>query len=46
MKTLQFVKSSCNKLVKDFRVTCLFTGQYNIKGYDTIKDINKFTYWK
>ena len=23
-------------LVKGFRVTCLFTGQYNTEGYDTI----------
>ena len=30
-----------------FRVTCLFTGQYNTKGYDTIKDIlNTFEYQK
>ena len=26
----------CFKLVQGFMVTCLFTGQYNTKGYDTI----------
>ena len=26
-------------LVQGFRVTCLFTGQYNTKGYDTIIDV-------
>ena len=26
-------------LVQGFRVTCLFTGQYNAKGYDTITDV-------
>ena len=28
----------CYKLVEGFRVTCLLTGQYNTKGYDTITD--------
>ena len=27
------------KIVQNFRVTCLFTGQYNAKGYDTITDV-------
>ena len=26
----------CYKLVQGFRVPCLFTGQYNTKGYDTM----------
>ena len=26
-------------LVQGFRVTCLFTGQYNTKGYDIITDV-------
>ena len=26
-------------LVQGFWVTCLFTGQYNTKGYDTITDV-------
>ena len=26
-------------LVQGFRVTCLITGQYNIKGYGTITDV-------
>ena len=29
----------CYKLVQGFRVTCLFTGQYNTKGYDMITDV-------
>ena len=29
----------CYKLVQGFRVTCLFAGQYNTKGYDTITDV-------
>ena len=29
----------CYKLVQGFRVTCLFTGRYNTKGYDTITDV-------
>ena len=32
-------ESNCYKLVQGFRVTCLFTGLYNIKGYDTITDV-------
>ena len=27
------------KLVQGFRVTCLFIGQYNTKGYGTITDV-------
>ena len=27
------------KLVEGFTVTCLFTGQKNTKGYDTITDV-------
>ena len=27
------------KLMQYFSVTCLFTGQYNPKGYDTITDV-------
>ena len=27
------------KLLQGFRVTCLFTGQYNTKGYGTITDV-------
>ena len=27
------------KLVQHFSVTCLFTGQYNTKGYDMITDV-------
>ena len=27
-------RSLCYKLVQGLRVTCLFTGQYNTKGYD------------
>ena len=30
---------NCYKLVHGFRVTCLFTGQYNTKGYDTITEV-------
>ena len=26
-------------LVQGFSVTCVFTGQYNNKGYDTIADV-------
>ena len=29
----------CYKLVQGFRVTCLFTDQYNTKGYDMITDV-------
>ena len=29
-------KYFCYKLVQSFRVTCLFIGQYNTKGYDKI----------
>ena len=29
----------CYKLVQGFRVTCLFTGKYNTKGYDMITDV-------
>ena len=29
----------CYKLVQGFRVTCLFTGQYNTKGYVAITDV-------
>ena len=29
----------CYKLVQGFRVTCLFTGQYNTRGYDKITDV-------
>ena len=39
---MQDLKSDCNmyyKLVQGFRVTCLITGQYNKKGYDTITDV-------
>ena len=25
--------------MQGFRATCLFSGQYNTKGYDTIKDV-------
>ena len=28
-----------NKSVQGFRVTCLFTGQYNTKGYDMVTDV-------
>ena len=27
------------RLVQGFRETCLFTGQYNTEGYDTITDV-------
>ena len=30
---------NCYKSVQSFRVTCLFTGQYNTKGYGTITDV-------
>ena len=30
--------NNCYKLVQGFRITCLFTGQYHTKGYDTITD--------
>ena len=30
----------CYKLVHGFRVTGLFTGQYNTKGYGTITDVH------
>ena len=30
---------NCSKLVQGFRVTCLFNGQYNTKGYGTITDV-------
>ena len=36
-----FWKKCCYKLVQGFRVTCLFTGQYNNKGYDMITDVIK-----
>ena len=29
----------CYKLVQGFRLTCLFSGQYNTKGYNTIIDV-------
>ena len=29
----------CYKSVQSFRVTCLFTGQYNTKDNDTITDV-------
>ena len=29
----------CYKLVQGFRVTCLFTCQYNTKGYDMVTDV-------
>ena len=31
--------TTLNKLVQGFKVTCLFTGQFNTKGYDTITDV-------
>ena len=31
--------SVCYEIVQGFRVTCLFTGQNNTKGYDTITDV-------
>ena len=31
----------CYKSVQIFRVTCLFIGQYNTKGYGTITDVIK-----
>ena len=31
--------SLCYKFVQGFKVTCLFTGQYNTKGYDMITDV-------
>ena len=31
--------SKCYKLEQGFRVTCLFTGQYNTKGYDMVTDV-------
>ena len=34
-----FLRSKCYKLGQGFRVTCLFTGQYNTKGYDKITDV-------
>ena len=34
----------CYKLVQGFRVTCLFTCQYNTKGYDMIIDV-KYSCW-
>ena len=34
-----FVNIVVKKLVQGFRVTCLFTCQYNTKGYDTITDV-------
>ena len=30
---------NCYKLVQGFKVTCLFTGQNNTKGCDTITDV-------
>ena len=36
----KLISFQCNKLVQGFRVTCLFTGQYNTKGYDTIPNQN------
>ena len=32
-------QSICYKIVQGFRVTCLFTRQYNTKGYDMIRDV-------
>ena len=29
----------CYKSVHSFRVTCLFSGQYNTKGYGTVADV-------
>ena len=29
----------CYKLVQGFNVTCLFTGQYNTKGYEMVTDM-------
>ena len=36
---LTFKEKNFYKLVQGFRVTCLFTRQYNTKGYDTITDV-------
>ena len=33
----------CYKLVQGFRVTCLFTGPYNTKGYYTITNVFFFS---
>ena len=33
------MRSYCYKLVQGFRVTFLFIGQYNTKGYDTVTDV-------
>ena len=33
----------CYKYVHSFRVNCLFSGQYNTKGYGTIRDVISFT---
>ena len=30
---------NCYKLVQGFRVTCLFNGQYNTKGYAMVTDV-------
>ena len=34
--------SLCYKSVQSFRVTCLFTGQYNTKGYGIITDVKQW----
>ena len=35
----QHLPSWCYKLVQGFRVTSLFTGQYNTNGYDMTADV-------
>ena len=35
----------CDQLVQSFRVTCLFTSQYNTKGYGTITDVGSRSCW-
>ena len=38
--SLRYTGPLCYKLyIQGFRVTCLFPGQYNTKGYDTITDV-------
>ena len=35
----------CYESVQSFRVTCLFTGQYNTKGYSTITEVLNLFIW-
>ena len=34
-----FIETYCYKLIQGFRITWLFTGQYNTKSYGTITDV-------